>query len=333
MNGHSHTRITHSLTNDLVHSLGPGHSAPPRPSAPAHTFITHKKTNDKILPFFSSNFSINLVGKIGGLSPNEEFLCNLFINNRLQALSENYPPSRDWFPRFKLDFPEERDTIAQDTMRFWAGVPNRPKVIDPVKPKMEIYLCFIQHMLYSLEEGKGKGAIVVPTGFINTKSGIGKKILQKIVTEKIVCGCVSMPSNVFATTGTNVSILFFDKSRKHEKVVLIDASKLGEKYKDGNKQRTRLLDNEIEKIVDTFSNKKVVDNFSVVVSYDEIKEKKYSLDAGQYFDIKIHYEDITAEEFQKRMIGYRESLFVKFEESHKLEKEIIKQLDCLKFNG
>lgn len=236
-------------------------------------------------------------------------------------------------PPFKLDFPEERDTIAQDTMRFWAGVPNRPKVIDPVKPKMEIYLCFIQHMLYSLEEGKGKGAIVVPTGFINTKSGIGKKILQKIVTEKIVCGCVSMPSNVFATTGTNVSILFFDKSRKHEKVVLIDASKLGEKYKDGNKQRTRLLDNEIEKIVDTFSNKKVVDNFSVVVSYDEIKEKKYSLDAGQYFDIKIHYEDITAEEFQKRMIGYRESLFVKFEESHKLEKEIIKQLDCLKFNG
>lgn len=236
-------------------------------------------------------------------------------------------------PPFKLDFPDERDTIAEDTMRFWAGVPNKPKTIDPDKPKMEIYLCFIQYMLYSLKEGKGKGAIVVPTGFITTKSGIGKKILQKIVDERIVYGCVSMPSNVFATTGTNVSVLFFDKSKKHDKVVLIDASKLGEEYKDGNKQRTRLLDDEIEKIVDTFTNKKVVDDFSVVVSYDEIKEKSYSLSAGQYFDIKIQYEDITAEEFEKRMKEYRSSLLEKFAESRKLEDEIIKQLDSLQFNG
>src|SRR5574344_512161 len=100
MNGHSHTRITHSLTNDLVHFLGPGHSAPPRPSAPAHTIITHRKTNDKILSFFSSDFSINSVGKIGNQSLNEEYLCNLFINNRLHVLSENYPPSRDWFPPY-----------------------------------------------------------------------------------------------------------------------------------------------------------------------------------------------------------------------------------------
>lgn len=104
MNGRSHTRITHSLTNDLAHSLGPGHSAPPRPSAPAHTFITHKKTNDKLLPFFSLDFSINPVGKIGSLSPNEEFLCNLFINNRLQALLKNYPPSLDWFPPYGIRF-------------------------------------------------------------------------------------------------------------------------------------------------------------------------------------------------------------------------------------
>ena len=95
MNGRSHTRITHSLTNDLVHSLGPGHSASPRPSAPAHTIIAHRKTNDKILPFFSSDISTNPVGKIGRLSQDEEYLCNLFINNRLQALSKNYPPSRD----------------------------------------------------------------------------------------------------------------------------------------------------------------------------------------------------------------------------------------------
>ena len=52
-------------------------------------------------------------------------------------------------PPFKLDFPNTRDTIAKDKLRFWAGVPNVPSVINPDKPKMEIYTCFIQHMINS----------------------------------------------------------------------------------------------------------------------------------------------------------------------------------------
>lgn len=61
-------------------------------------------------------------------------------------------------------------------------------------------------------------------------------------------GVVSMPSNVFATTGTNVSVIFFDKSASSDKVILIDASKLGEEYKEGNNQKRRLRDFEIDKI-------------------------------------------------------------------------------------
>jgi type I restriction enzyme M protein len=82
-------------------------------------------------------------------------------------------------PPFKLDFPDIRDTIAKDTVRFWAGVPKKPTKIDPDKPKMEIYTCFIQHMINSLKDGKGKGAIVVPTGFLASKNGIEKNILKK----------------------------------------------------------------------------------------------------------------------------------------------------------
>lgn len=43
-----------------------------------------------------------------------------------------------------------------------------------------------------------------------------------------------MPSNVFANTGTNVSVLFFDKSATTNKVILVDASEFGEEYKDAN---------------------------------------------------------------------------------------------------
>ena len=234
-------------------------------------------------------------------------------------------------PPFKLDFPEYRDTLAADGIRFWAGVPNAVKKVDPQKPKMAIYTCFIQHVLNSLKS-TGKGAIVIPTGFITSKSGVEKKILERIVEEKWIYGCVSMPSNVFATTGTNVSVLFFDKSGQNEKVILIDASKLGEEYKEGNNQKRRLRDFEVEQIVKTFQNRESVEDFSVAVTYDEIKEKGYSLSAGQYFDIKIDYVDITAEEFNKRMSDYKSKLTEMFKESHHLEAEIMKQLDSLEFN-
>ena len=234
-------------------------------------------------------------------------------------------------PPFKLDFPEYRDTLAADGIRFWAGVPNAVKKADPQKPKMAIYTCFIQHVLNSLKS-TGKGAIVIPTGFITSKSGVEKKILERIVEEKWIYGCVSMPSNVFATTGTNVSVLFFDKSGQNEKVILIDASKLGEEYKEGNNQKRRLRDFEVEQIVKTFQNRETVEDFSVAVTYDEIKEKGYSLSAGQYFDIKIDYVDITAEEFNKRMSDYKSKLTEMFKESHRLEAEIMGQLDSLNFN-
>ena len=232
-------------------------------------------------------------------------------------------------PPFKMDFSDTREKIAAMPARFWAGV---PKVPAKKKESMAIYTCFIQHVINSLKK-TGKGAIVIPTGFITAKSGIEKNILQKIVEDKIVYGCVSMPSNVFANTGTNVSVLFFDKSASAEKVILIDASKLGEEYKDANGlKKVRLSNDEIERIVTTFLNKAVIDDFSVAVTYDEIKDKGFSLSAGQYFDIKIDYVDITEEEFNQRMTEYKNTLTQQFEESHHLEAEIMKQLDGLKFN-
>lgn len=233
-------------------------------------------------------------------------------------------------PPFKLDFPDTREKLAAMPARFWAGVPNVPKEIVPEKPKMEIYTCFLQHVLNSLKKD-GKGAIVVPTGFITAKSGIAKKILHHIVDEKIIYGCISMPSNVFANTGTNVSVLFLDNSRKNEKVVLIDASKMGEEYKDGNNQKRRLLPAEIEQIVSAFESKSSVDNFSVAVTLDEIKAKKYSLAAGQYFEVKIDYVELTDNEFNERIAEYTTMLQALYAEGNNLQKEILEQLKKVKY--
>ena len=140
-----------------------------------------------------------------------------------------------------------------------------------------------------------------------------------------------MPSNVFATTGTNVSVLFFDNSKKTDKVILIDASKMGEDYQDGKNKKCRLRPFEIAEIVNTFNNKESVDDFSVAVTYDEIKKKKYSLSAGQYFDVKIEYVELTQEEFNEKMNTYQNQLQEYFLESTRLQKEIIEQLKKVKY--
>ena len=232
-------------------------------------------------------------------------------------------------PPFKLDFSEyvaDLDT-KQNNERFFAGLPNIPK---KDKGKMAIYPLFIQHIMFTLS-AKGRAAIVVPTGFITAQGGIEKKIRERLVEQKMLRGVVSMPSNIFATTGTNVSILFLDKANTKGDIVLMDASKLGTTVKEGKNQKTLLSEEEEQLIINTFNKHEAKEDFTVVVSYDEIKEKNYSLSAGQYFDVKIEYTDISPAEFKVKMDGFKSKLDNLFSESKTLELEIQKQLNGLKY--
>ena len=232
-------------------------------------------------------------------------------------------------PPFKLDFSDFVEDLKtkENHERFFAGMPNVPKA----KPEgMAIYPAFIQHIMYSLTE-KGRAAIVVPTGFITAQSGIEKKIRERLVEQKMLRGVVSMPSNIFATTGTNVSILFLDKANTKGDIVLMDASKLGTTVKEGKNQKTLLSDAEEQLIIETFNRHEAKEDFTVVVSYEQIKEKNYSFSAGQYFEVKIEYTDITPSEFETKMNGFKTNLESLFAESKTLKKEIQKQLNGLKY--
>jgi len=232
-------------------------------------------------------------------------------------------------PPFKLDFSDFSEDLdsKENHARFFAGI---PKVPPKKKESMAIYLMFLQHIIYSLKD-KGKAAVVVPTGFITAQSGIDKKISQKLVDEKMLAGVISMPSNIFANTGTNVSILLIDKENT-EDVVLIDASTLGETVKDGKNQKILLTHTEEELIINTFNHKEVIDAFSVVVSYEEIEAKNYSLSAGQYFDVKVEYMDITQDKFNQKLGAHSSNLGALFNESKKLEGLIQSNLKELNYD-
>jgi len=270
----------------------------------------------------------NLVHSLGNVVHDDTLIAPRHLNPQKKGLAKfNYIVSN---PPFNMDFSDNRETLASENYRerFFAGV---PKVPQKKKNSMDIYLMFLQHIIYSLDD-TGKAAVVVPTGFLTFGSGIQKKIREYLVQNRMLRGVVSMPSNVFANTGTNVSILFLDKENRDGKVVLMDASKLGTKEKvDGNNQKTVLSEEDMSLIINTFNAETPVDDLCVAVSYEDIEQKKLSFSAGQYFDVKIEYVELTPEEFNEKMDGFAMRLNGMFLESHRLEGEIKTQLERVKY--
>ena len=86
-----------------------------------------------------------------------------------------------------------------------------------------------------------------------------------------------------------------------------------------------------KKIISTFNNKKSVDDFSMMVSYDDIKAKNYSLSAGQFLEVKIDYVEVTKDEFNSKIKEYDTELLKLFEQSETMSKNISNNLKRLKF--
>ncbi|MBD8135087.1 SAM-dependent DNA methyltransferase [Bacillus sp. CFBP 13597] len=308
-----------TLVLDLAHEIGESNCT-------IYTQDISQKSNE----FLRLNLILNnLVHSLPNVVHEDTLLNPRHLNKKKDGLMTfDYIVSN---PPFNMDFTESRDTLAGEKYqkRFFAGVPNIP---NKNKSGMAIYLMFLQHIIYSLEKN-GKAAVVVPTGFLTAGSGIQKKIREHLVKERMLRGTISMPSNIFATTGTNVSILFIDRENTEGKVVLMDASKLGTKVKeDGKNQKMVLSPEEISTIIDTFNATKPVDDFCVVVEYKDIEDKKLSFSAGQYFDVKIEYVELTQDEFAKKMLGFTERLNDLFDAGQKLEEEIKKQLGRVRYN-
>lgn len=260
------------------------------------------------------------------------------IHNIVQGntiLNNKHPEKMDYIvsnPPFKLDFSDWRDqveSIPNSSEIYFAGI---PKIPNKKKNSMAIYELFIQHIIHSLSDN-GKAGVVVPTGFLTAQSGIDKKIRKYLVDNRMINTVVSMPSNVFANTGTNVSVIFFDKNKQDDKVQLIDASKLGKKVKENGLQRTVLSQYDIKKIVNTALDRKDVDNFSITVNLKDIKDKSYSFSAGQYFPIKIEYAKFTQKQFDNKMIDYQNKLSKFFDAEQQLSQDIKKALKDLKYES
>lgn len=228
-------------------------------------------------------------------------------------------------PPFKLDFSDFRDDLEtpENQGRFFAGIPNTPP---KQKDKMAIYLLFFQHIMYSLS-ATGRASVVVPTGFLTGQDSISTDIRRRLVDSGNFIGAVAMPSNIFANTGTNVSVVFFDNSKSDKKFILMDATKIGTTIREGKNQRTILSEDESNLVIDTFIQRNEVSEYSVLVSENEMREKNYSFSAGQYFKVIVNYDPISAKEFADYLSNHKNKLQKQFSEAEAMQAEL---LDALK---
>jgi len=160
--------------------------------------------------------------------------------------------------------------------RFWRGIP----------PKDKGDFAFITHMVEVAKPKTGRVAVIVPHGVL-FRGGAEGKIRQALLEENIIDAVIGLPAGLFQTTGIPVAILIIDRSRevggKNENkkdVLFIEASK---EFVSGKAQNS-LSDENVEKIYNTYAQRKTIEKFSRVVGFEEIKENDFNLNITRFVD-------------------------------------------------
>ena len=181
-----------------------------------------------------------------------------------KAWSNGFNPAEDEFERFGFGIPPEKNGDY----------------------------AFLLHILTSLKHS-GKGAVILPHGVL-FRGGAEGTIRQRILHQGFIKGIIGLPANLFYGTGIPACIIVLDKEHAHSRkgIFMIDASKGF--VKDGNKNRLREQD--IHKIVDTFTQQHEVSKFARLVPLAEIAANDHNLNISRYIDVSAaeDLQDIAA---------------------------------------
>ena len=187
---------------------------------------------------------------------------------KFEAIVANPPYSANW----------SADAKFLDDERFSA--------YGKLAPKSKADFAFIQHMIHQLDDN-GTMAVVLPHGVLFR--GASEGVIRKHLIEKnLLDSVIGLPANIFFGTSIPTVILVFKKNRENNDILFIDASNEFEKGKNQN----NLTDENVEKIVNTFVNREVIDKYSYVASMDEIRENDYNLNIPRYVDTFEEEESI-----------------------------------------
>lgn len=186
-------------------------------------------------------------------------------------------------------------------------------------PKSKMDYAFIQHMLFQLSDD-GIMATVVPHGVLFRGAAEGEIRTYILQNKNWIDAVIGLPANIFYGTSIPSCIMVFRKNRKSdEKILFIEASREFEKGKNQNK----LTDDNINKIIDTYRNKKEIDKYSRLVSMDEIKENEFNLNITRYVDTFEEEEEIDINEVNAQLKQVNAEIAQVEKEIEEMIKELV----------
>lgn len=195
-----------------------------------------------------------------------------------------------------------------------------------IPPKSNANFAWMQHMIHHLSPQGQLGLVLSNGALSSTTSGEGK-IRQKIIEDDLVDCIISLPSQLFYSTGIPVSLWFINRNKKQkQKTLFIDARGLGVMV---SRKLRELTEEDIQQLAQTYhqyqeGTLEEEKGYSKIATLDDIKEQDYILTPGRYVGFKPEEDDgIPFEEKMKTLTTELEELF---QESNKLEKEIRKTL-------
>ena len=222
-------------------------------------------------------------------------------------------------PPFNMqDWGAER--LAND-VRWKYGVP----------PNGNANFAWIQHMIHHLSP-KGKVGLVLANGSLSSQTGGEGEIRKNLLEADMVEGIVALPSQLFFSVQIPACLWFFNRQKKQQgKVLFVDARNMGSMV---SRTQRELSEEDILKISDSFKAYQVgtledEKGFCATVTLEDIAKQDYILTPGRYVGIAETEDD--GEPFQEKMERLTSELSEMFEQSHKLEDEIKKQLATIGF--
>ena len=199
-----------------------------------------------------------------------------------------------------------------------------------IPPKGNANMAWVEHMIDKLSI-KGKAAIILANGALSSDTSGEGDIRKNILEDDLVDCILAMPSNLFYTVTIPCSVWILNRDKKQKgKTLFIDARNIGTMV---TRKLRELSEKDTEKIASTYhkfvndDNYEDVAGFCKVATIDEIKENNYVLTPGRYVGVEEQEDDGIP--FEEKMKTITTELKQQFEESHKLEEEIKKNLEAI----
>ena len=213
-----------------------------------------------------------------GVSPSQQ---HLRLGNTLES---NWPNDSDnrfdavvMNPPYSLKWSADEKYLRDPRFSEYGVLP----------PKSKADYAFLLHGLFHLKE-HGRMAIVLPQGVLFRESSEGT-IRRKLLEKGVIDAIIGLPGHLFYNTPIPAIVIVLKKDKTDRSILFIDASKDFEKENNQNVLREQ----DVQRILTTYQQRKEVDKYCHIASFEEIQENDYNLNISRYIDTLEKQQEIN----------------------------------------